>query len=127
VAILPDLADSTAFKAWLPNARGKFVLVSFPQPTCRPDDNWAKYGTPASFERMKAERTAGAQAWNARVQKTGQNARTLPVALEGAGALGIVTNLWSNGWGVDKIFNARTQNVPTVDLSCGPWLFSARR
>ena len=118
VAILPDLADSAAFKAWLPSVRGKFVLVSFPQPTCRPDDNWAKYASPASFERMKAERTEGARAWNARVQKTGRDARTLPPALEAAGALGIVTNLWSNGWGVDKVFNARTQRVPTVNLSC---------
>lgn len=118
VAILPDLADSAAFQAWLPSARGKYVLVSYPQPTCRPDDNWAKYATPAVFEAMKAARAAGMQAWNARIQKTGRDARTLPVALEQAGALGVVTHLWSNGWGVDKIFNARTQRVPTIDLSC---------
>lgn len=118
VAILPDLADSAAFKAWLPNARGKYILISFPQPTCRPDDNWQRWATAESFEAMKAARTAGVQAWNARIQKTGRDARTLPVALEAAGALGIVTNLWSNGWGVDKVFQARTQTVPTVDLSC---------
>ncbi|HET7462148.1 MAG TPA: M20/M25/M40 family metallo-hydrolase, partial [Longimicrobium sp.] len=118
VVILPEVADSNAFRAWLPDARGKYVLVSFPQPTCRPDENWVKYALPDSFERMKAERTAGTQAWAARIQKTGYDTRTLPRALEDAGALGVVTNLWSAGWGVDKIFNARTMRVPTIDLGC---------
>jgi hypothetical protein len=118
VAILPDLPDSAAFQAWLPNARGRFILVSFPQPTCRPDDNWSRFATAASFERMKTERAAGVQAWAARVQKTGQDTRILPRVLEDAGALGVVTHTWSQGWGVDKIFNARTLRVPSVDLSC---------
>ena len=34
--ILPSFNDSTEFVKWLPNARGKLVLVSGPQPTCRP-------------------------------------------------------------------------------------------
>ncbi|HEX8903956.1 MAG TPA: M20/M25/M40 family metallo-hydrolase, partial [Longimicrobiaceae bacterium] len=116
--ILPDVADSTAFRAWLPSARGRFVLISPPQPTCRPDENFAKWALPESFERMKAERLSAAQAWAARVQKTGFDGRSLPHALEDAGALGVVTNLWSQGWGVDKIFNARTMRAPTIDLSC---------
>ncbi|HYH83331.1 MAG TPA: M20/M25/M40 family metallo-hydrolase [Longimicrobium sp.] len=118
VVILPDVADSAAFRAWLPNARGKFVLTSFAQPTCRADDNYAKYALPETFERLRTQRAAGTQAWAARIQKTGYDARALPRALEDAGALGVVTNLWSLGWGVDKIFNARTLRVPTIDLSC---------
>ncbi|HEX8693223.1 MAG TPA: M28 family peptidase [Longimicrobium sp.] len=118
VVILPDLADSAAFRAWLPGVAGKFVLVSFPQPTCRPDDNWAKWATPASFERMKAARQAALAAWNQRVQKTGLAARDLPAALERAGAAGVLTHLWSQGWGVDKVFQARTERVPSLDLSC---------
>jgi Zn-dependent M28 family amino/carboxypeptidase len=38
--------------------------------------------------------------------------------LEAAGARSVVTSRWSNGWGVNKIFNARTRTIPTVDLSC---------
>jgi len=41
----------------------------------------------------------------------------LPIILEKAGAVGILTNGWSNGWGVDKIFNAYTSKVPTVDIA----------
>ena len=58
------------------------------------------------------------QAWQARLQNTGQTNRVLPLRLEAAGARGVVQSNWSNGWGVNKIFNARTRTIPTVDLSC---------
>jgi carboxypeptidase Q len=124
--VLPDVRDEADFRRWLPQARGKFVLVSAPQPTCRPDDNWQRWADTASFVRMRAERTASVAAWNARVGRTASAAdstpalaaRTLPGKLERAGALGVVTHLWSAGWGVDKIFNARTEQAPTFDLSC---------
>ena len=74
--ILPAVADTTAFRAWLPKARGTFVLVSAPQPTCRPDSNWQQYALPESVEKMRAERRAAAEAWTARVARTGHTTRT---------------------------------------------------
>jgi carboxypeptidase Q len=118
VVVLPELADSMAFRAWLPSVRGKYVMISFPPPTCRPDDNWQRWAVPADWERMRTERQADVAAWAQRVARTGLTARDLPVALEQAGAAGVLSNLWSAGWGVEKIFNARTRTVPTVDLSC---------
>src|SRR5918992_5530191 len=56
--LLPDLRDEADFQRWLPQVRGKFVLVSVPQPTCRPDDNWQRYADSASFVRMRSERAA---------------------------------------------------------------------
>jgi hypothetical protein len=41
----------------------------------------------------------------------------LHLALEGAGAAGIISSYWSNGFGVNKIFSATTKRIPTVDLS----------
>ncbi|TSJ40870.1 M20/M25/M40 family metallo-hydrolase [Mucilaginibacter corticis] len=114
--ILPDLPDSTAFKNWLPNVKGKFVLISMCQPTGRPDDNWKEFALPESFAKMKAERTAMTTAWASRIKKTGYTSRTLPIALENAGAVGIISNNWSAGFGVDKIFSAYTKKVPTVDI-----------
>ena len=35
VIMLPLFKDSSEFVKWLPQAKGKFVLVSAPQPTCR--------------------------------------------------------------------------------------------
>ncbi len=117
VIVLPDVTDSLAFEKWLPRARGKFVMISMPQPTGRPDYNWKEFAKPASFEKMKQERETLTAAWKERLQKTGYNARTLPVALEKAGAAGIVASNWSAGFGVNKIFSAYTKKIPTVDIS----------
>jgi carboxypeptidase Q len=117
VIIVPDVADSLAFAAWLPTAKGKFVLVSMNQPTGRPDYNWEEFGTKESFEKMKDARTAQTDAWNDRIKKTGYTTRTLPVALEKAGAVGIVASYWSRGFGANKIFSASTKKIPTVDIA----------
>jgi len=118
VVALPEVADSAAFAAWLPQVRGKFVMISYPEPTCRPDDNWEKWALAETFAKMKREREAGAQAWVARMRRTGVAARDLPARLEAAGAAGVLTSYWSDGWGVQKVFRARTQRVPTFDVSC---------
>ncbi|MEO5909965.1 MAG: M20/M25/M40 family metallo-hydrolase [Pelobium sp.] len=117
VIILPDLADSNAFKAWLPNAKGKLVMVSMLQPTGRPDDNWEAFGTKESVEKMKKDRAELTKAWSNRISKTGYTSRTLPLALEKAGAAGIVSSYWSAGFGVNKIFSAYTKKIPTVDIA----------
>jgi len=39
-------------------------------------------------------------------------------ALEDAGALGVLTSRWSEGWGVNKIFSSATSRIPSIDLSC---------
>jgi len=122
VVVLPEFADSTAFVAWLPQAKGKFVLVSMLQPTCRPDDNWEKFALPETFERMKAARTAAQSAWQKRVQGTGYGTGLgtgfLGARLEQAGVAGVIASNWSRGWGVQKVFDSRTTKVPSLDLSC---------
>lgn len=117
VVIVPDLADSVAFQQWLPSVKGKFVMVSMNQPTGRPDYNWEEYATKESFEKMKKDRAAQTDAWRNRIAKTGLNARTLALALEKAGAAGVVASYWSNGFGVNKIFSANTTKVPTIDIA----------
>jgi carboxypeptidase Q len=115
--ILPDLKDSVAFQQWLPAVKGKFVMISMSQPTGRPDYNWTEFGTKESFDKMKADRTAQTEAWRKRIANTGLTARTLPVALEKAGAAGVVTCNWSNGFGVNKIFGAYTNKIPSIDIA----------
>ena len=118
VVVLPDVADSAAFARWLPQVRGKFVMTSFPQPTCRPDSSWRQFALPETFERMQAERRAASAAWQARIRNTGVPVTEFARRLEAAGAAGLLTSNWSLGWGVTKIFNARTERIPTFDLSC---------
>ena len=117
VIIIPMLEDAAAFKKWLPLVKGKYVMISAPQITGRPDYNWEEFATPESFAKMKAERSAINDAWAERLRNTGEGRRELPVALEEAGALGIITSYWSQGFGANKIFSASTKKVPTVDLS----------
>jgi hypothetical protein len=117
IVIIPDLADSIAFKNWLPNVKGKFVMISMCQPTGRPDYNWQEFGTKDSFEKMKKDRAAQTEAWRIRISKTGYTARTLQTALETAGAAGILTSNWSAGFGVNKIFGAVARKIPVVDIA----------
>jgi carboxypeptidase Q len=118
VVTLPDVADSAAFAAWLPQARGKFVLTSFPQPTCRPDDSWEKWGLQANVDSIKARRTAAQQAWTQRLQRTGYTVQALPRRLEAAGVAGVIQSQWSQGWGVQKIFGTQTERTPVLDVAC---------
>jgi len=114
--VLPTVKDSIAFDKWLPNVKGKLVMISMNQPTGRPDYNWKEFATEESFEKMKKERDAQSEAWDDNMTKTGYGRRTLPSALEAAGAAGIVASNWSKGFGVNKIFSASTKTIPTVDL-----------
>ena len=114
---LPEVSDSLAFIKWLPNVKGKFVMVSMNQPTGRPDYNWEEFATSASFEKMKTDRDALQKAWRANMNKTGYTSRNINKALEAAGAVGIIQSRWSKGFGANKIFSADTDKIPAVDVS----------
>jgi len=125
VVIIPDVVDSAGLVAWLPQAKGKFVLISFAQPTCRPDDSWEKWAAPGGLDTLKARRTAAQQVWQERLRRTGyvtgggvSGTAGLTRRLEAAGAAGIVGSFWSQGWGVQKIFAAFTDRAPVLDVAC---------
>jgi carboxypeptidase Q len=117
VIILPEITDSVSFQKWLPNVKGKIVLISMNQLSGRPEKNWEEFATKDLFEKFKKEKADAVKAWTASIAKTGLTAKTLPVAIENAGAVAVVINNWSQGFGVDKIFGANTKKVPTLDLS----------
>jgi carboxypeptidase Q len=124
--LLPDVADSTAFRAWLPAARGKFVLVSYPEPSCRPDSEWITTALPESWQHFQESRNAERQAWLLRVWHAAGNTRLLEAALDSAGAAGIIQSTWSGGWGTHRIFGTMTQRAPVVDLECEDYGLVAR-
>ncbi len=116
VIVVPDVEDSTEFDEWLPEAEGKFVMISMHQPTGRPDYNWEEYATDESLESIREKRDKAEQEWRERIQRTGHNPRTLVRALEEAGAAGILMSNWSEGFGTNKIFGAHTEEIPTIDI-----------
>jgi carboxypeptidase Q len=123
--VLPLFPDSASFEAWLPQVRGKFVLISFAEPTCRPNEQWQALGAPGAFARMDTARSLARSAWTERIRRTGfymQNSLgggRLGRRLGEAGAAAIVTSRWdNNGWGTRRIFGDLRQVVPAIDLSC---------
>ena len=118
VVTLPkNINDSLDFQKWLPKAKGKFVLISMPEPTGRPDENWKEYATGATFEKMKKNRKEKQAAWKTFFEKIGHTSRSLPKTLEKAGAEGVISSYWSRGFGANKVFGAHTEEIPSIDLS----------
>ena len=116
--ILADAGSPEAFEAWLPEVRGKFVLNSRPEASCRPRENLEQFARPETLARMTEERERAVAAWRAREENTGIDRRALPEALDAAGAAGIIRSQWSEGWGVNKIFGTGAERAPVLDLSC---------
>ena len=115
--VLPSINNPEEFQDWLPKVKGKLVLISQPQATGRPDYNWEEFATEASFNKMKSEREIANKAWRDNMKNTGFTSRSIIKVLEEAGAAGIISSYWSKGFGVNKIFSARTKKIPTVSLS----------
>jgi hypothetical protein len=116
--ILADPRDSVAFAGWLRQVKGKYVLASPPQPVCRPDSSYLRWAGADAFEALNRERAAIRTAWQGRSATSGTVGRVLAKRLEDAGALGVISSEWTGGWGVTRIFQARTRLVPTVGVSC---------
>lgn len=121
--ILPRFADSTEFVKWLPHARGKFVLVSAPQPTCRPREDWATNATPESKIRMDTLRAQVQREWGGRnVRGTGYSLAIgtgeLGKRLEQGGVAAVITSRPKDGWGTIEIFETYNKKAPAIALSC---------
>ncbi len=119
VTALPEADGPAAFQQWLQEeVEGRFVLTSFPQPTCRPDPYWEEHASEDTVERMRSDREAASQEWTQRLLSSGMHPAQIPQALEEAGALGVLTSNWSEGWGTIRVFSAGTQQAPSVAFSC---------
>lgn len=171
VIVLPTFASGAEFKAWMPQAKGKLVLVNAPPVTCRPQSDWRENATPASLASMDSLRAAVNAAWGAgrggggrggqdsaaraaavadfdafksAVQKGNEAAiragldkmiaagggvrgtglglalggGTLGLALERAGAAGVLTTRPKDAWGTREIFETYNTIAPTLSLSC---------
>jgi len=106
--VLPKFRDSSEFVKWLPQARGKLVLLSPAWPTCRPSEDWYRWSTPESMARMDTLIAQMQQDW---AIMTGADGRpdstklyrgtgyslalgtgTLGMRLEKAGVAGLITS-----------------------------------
>lgn len=118
VTVMPVFTEASQVEPWLQTVRGRFVAISYPQPTCRTDDQWREFAMEGSFERMDSLRQVTRGAWNNARFLAGPSQRDLHEKLEAAGALGVLELNWSNVPGTNKVFQAFTREIPAFDLSC---------
>lgn len=122
VVTLPNVTTRAEFDAWLPSAKGKWVLISGPQLSCRMPAQWEEFGTEASKARLKTRQDSVAASWTARTRALGVSGGaatdSLHAALARAGANGVLANNWSRYPGIDKIFGSWRQKLPTMDIGC---------
>ena len=117
VVAMPSFNGPADLEAWLPNVAGKFVALSFAEPTCRAPESWASLATPESQRRMQELQQQVQSEWSAGIQRAGGTGR-IAQGIEGSGAAGILTAQWSAGWGANKIFSSLTNQIPSIHLSC---------
>ena len=122
VVVSPDVQSLAELETWLPTARGKLVLLSFPWPSCRPDADWQRFASAEAVARMQAERDSAFRAWYAGRRGSGVRGEELVRRLSAAGALGVVTLLVPppapDGWGVMKASTTVSATIPEIGLGC---------
>ncbi|MEO6876951.1 MAG: M20/M25/M40 family metallo-hydrolase [Gemmatimonadaceae bacterium] len=148
VVVLPRFKDSTEFVKWLPQARGKLVLVAAPMPTCRTPEDWEKDATPASLARMdtlaahtQAEWAQGRDGVRGTGYTMALGGGTLGMRMEKAGIAGLITSrpkltwripaanaapgggrggspIGTGGRGAMEIFETYNTVAPTIALAC---------
>lgn len=117
ICIPASIKDSISFAQWLPSVKGKIVLISKPELSGRPVENWEKNGLSSYVPLYKQSRDSAQTAWNNELKKTGYNTSTLPAAIEQHGATALLSTYAADGWGAQRIFAARTTKIPNINLS----------
>jgi len=115
VVKVPHFSSAAEVEAWLPSVEGRMVLASHAEPTCREPQALERMARPETVESLRRERQERQGSWAHRLGMLGNDPHG---RLEDAGAVGIVTSRWSEGWGVNKIFAASTSRAVSIDVSC---------
>lgn len=118
VIAIPELADTAAFRAWLPSVAGRFVLVSPPAPGCRPLESWQRWARPETLAAFAARVAAEDSAWARRLAATGLPPWALPHQFALAGAAGVLESEWTGGWGTERVHQAHTPLLPVLSVGC---------
>jgi carboxypeptidase Q len=115
VVAVPELASVEEADAWLATVRGKAILASPPEPTCREPQSLARLALPETVEAIAGQRREIRESWSRRLSFLAASPHR---RMEQAGAVAILTSRWSEGWGVNKVFDAATMQAVSVDIAC---------
>jgi carboxypeptidase Q len=115
---LPPAGDAAALERWRRDIRRGWVLLSFPEPTCRPAEQWRAFADADTYEAFARRRAAEEQAWQERLAGLGVAQTGLRSWLAEQGAAGAFTSSWAGGYGAHRIFGDREGRLPVLALSC---------
>ena len=122
VTYIPTIGSAGEWQAFLGTVRDRWVMLSFPQPTCRPDEQWVQFQQEGSGLRMAQARQEAQARWSASLELAGDAAggstADAHAAIEQAGAAGIITSNWPGAPGTVRVFDADNRETPTFELSC---------
>jgi hypothetical protein len=118
VVVIPEGSSPADFQAFLQTVRGKFVLMSRPELSCRPMADWQEWATPQSLEKYQTLRQEQGESWQARMEATGMNSAEIIRALEGAGAAGFFNSSFTGNWGASRLSAARNAAAPSISFGC---------
>jgi hypothetical protein len=121
VTYLPEIDSRGDWESFLTTVRDKWVLMSYPQSTCRTDEQWREFQMSGSGQRMAEARQQGSQRWNQSLtvlRALVGGTQQVHAALEQAGAAGVVTSDWQGTPGTTRVFDAANRATPTFELSC---------
>ena len=121
VTYLPEIDSREDWESFLGTVRGRWVMMSVPQPTCRSNDQWVEFQSDGSGQRMSEARQQTNQRWNQSLtvlRALVGGTQAIHSVLEDAGAAGIVTSDWPGAPGTTRVFDASNRATPTFELSC---------
>ncbi|MEJ2501854.1 MAG: M20/M25/M40 family metallo-hydrolase, partial [Gemmatimonadota bacterium] len=108
----------TDVEAWKREARGALVLMSPPEPSCRPVEQWEAFADEAALAAFAGRREGAIEGWTERVAALRVTERELPGLLAEIGVAGALTMNWSGGYGARRVFGDRGGRYPVLSLSC---------
>lgn len=117
VVLMPDARTPEDFSGAAAGLRGKFVLISPPNPSCRMPAQWKEFGQPGAWERDSTQRAEWAKAWQTRIEASGGRGNQYAWPKQ-VGVAGVISTNWSQYPGIDKVFGSAKQQVPTIDVTC---------
>ena len=117
VVLMPDARSPEDFSGAAAALRGKFVLISPPNPSCRMPAQWKEFGQPGAWERDSTLRAEWTKAWQTRIEASGGRGNQYAWPKQ-VGVAGVISTNWSQYPGIDKIFGSAKQQVPTIDVTC---------
>jgi len=95
VVAMPLFSSQSDFQSWLKTVKGKIVLIGMNPLSGRSDANWKESASPKGYEKYQTLKNDQLKKWEGSMSYTGSTRRTLPLALENAGAVGVIDSYWT--------------------------------